>query len=746
MATYPNISTFLTEETPAWCNPDLSPRAAQSQTLFDREVQSAGIDDPSDYPYYIDFWQKSSNNLVYKFRIYFEDEAAYNLDFTDLIVEDPDVNYDNDYRFRITDPDDFDPPVRYRLVPIGMSRHGDPLVLQVAYTNWQTGSRIISQTYTNWNNYVTDIYIDESTVPFTINGDTVGVDYLAFTKDIYTLNVVVATTENSRRDAKTIIAEGDPTSNPFTLYTYKTWPYQIQLEWYSPVDGYHFIVPLTAIDRYDQEGTISATYDSTNENWVYTLRASIQHSTGSVAQGVHGLQQSDTLSAEEVGTRQIRPDYSDLTDSRVFYSFKLAWLVQQAQMIKSGVTEQDVFTEIHCKFFYDGEMPLELAQDIVCDFSSLFNSDVDINQEGQTLPGENINDLPGIADDNVYTDHIDLTDPSLTSTGVFNRSYALTAAEINDLCDYLYNANDSIFEELLDGVLSRSSPVEALIDLRLWPFDVAAVTQQSTYEWIKFGRTETTIRGIKLPNNAQAVIDLGSAVVPRHWANFLDYHMSVQLYIPFCGVCELPIDKVLNHRVSVKLICDYVTGAGTAVIFADQIPIMYQQGIIGVSIPMTATNSTEWAKTVMGNIVSSGASLAGGLATGNPSATSRGAGGVLDTATALYSGSHIQQVGASSPQTSLFQPKNCYMVLGIVQPASTSAKVEITEDDTYVWGDTYAKNVGYATFMPLSRIGNIETAGFYCFDNVKADIPEASKTELDQIINLLKTGIFIKPR
>lgn len=86
------------------------------------------------------------------------------------------------------------------------------------------------------------------------------------------------------------------------------------------------------------------------------------------------------------------------------------------------------------------------------------------------------------------------------------------------------------------------------------------------------------------------------------------------------------------------------------------------------------------------------------------------------------------------------------MVLGIVQPASFNAKAEVTEEDTYVWGDTYAKTVGYATFMPLGRIGNINEDGFYAFDNVKADIPEATKQECDQIISMLRSGIFIKKR
>lgn len=745
MATYPYISTFLTEDLPTWANPDLNPRAAQYQTKLDQIISDVNWDENPPSNYYIKVVERTYYGAMRVLLFYLQNESTMNLDFTDLEVTDPPEHYANQYALRVTYPDDFSPPAPWKCIyiaPRGVPNTEPELMTQEPIRDWLTRSYDFVKWYANYEDFVTDVYIEEATIPFTVNGESLGIDYLAFTKDYYTLNVVVAATEQSKFAVTRVTPEGE--TDPFNLYTYTTWPYQINIDWYSPVDGYHFIIPLTEIDRYEQAATMSKDFNSESEQWDYTLRASIGHSNGPIAQGIRGMQQAIQLSVEQIGTKEIRPEYTDLTDCRVFYSFKLAWLVQKAQQIKAGVTEQDLFTEIHAKFFYDGEMPLELAADIVCDFSSLFDSDVDINQEGKILPGENVNDLPALKDDNIYTDRVDLITPTLTSTGVFNRCYVLTAAEINDLCDYLYNADDNIFEELMDGVLARGNPVEALIDLRLWPFDVSEVTGEHTYENIKFGRTQTTIRGIKLPQNANAVIDLGSAVVPRYWSNFLDYHMSVQLYIPFCGVVELPIDKVLNHKVSVKLICDYVTGAGTAVVFADDIPILYQQGVIGVSVPMTASNSSEWAKTVMGNVITSGADLAGSLATGNASGAMKSAEGGLSTASALYNGSHIQQVGASSPQVSLFQPKNCYMVLGIVQPASFNAKAEVTEEDTYVWGDTYAKNVGYATFMPISRIGNIQETGFYAFDNVKTDIPSATKEEAEQIISLLKNGIFIK--
>ena len=282
-------------------------------------------------------------------------------------------------------------------------------------------------------------------------------------------------------------------------------------------------------------------------------------------------------------------DFSDLIDCRSLNTVTLRQLVNYMNTESPGHTEQDVFTEITCTFYEAGTT--NVVEEKTVDYTSLYGDpDVEID-EG--IPYNDPTTDPDIDDDNTYTDHIDLTVPTLTATGVFNRCYTLDGNGVNDLCDYLYNANDSVFEEIIDGVLTRGNPIESLIDLRLYPFDVRQFTGGGTSQAIKFGRTVTSVIGVKLPHNANAVISLGHADIPRYANNFIDYEMEVHLYIPFCGTIDLPANRVVNHRVSVKLIVDYITGACTAVVYCDQIPIAYKQGVIGISIPMTATDSAE---------------------------------------------------------------------------------------------------------------------------------------------------------
>lgn len=588
----------------------------------------------------------------------------------------------------------------------------------------------------------TQIYIESANVPFLMGGEpwspTPPYEFF-FTKDGFALNAILACTEKSPEVTIPMYYNSlDPDlSTKIDLTTFATNDYTMWLDWNSPVDTHHFRIQLKNLTRWQQVGTLAE--DGKNVR-VYTDiidgNKNVLLDNG-IVKAAHGLSGVQTVASS---TTEMTPDYEDTVDFRAIKTFTLSDLLSWAQLLKPGVTENDLFTEIRCEL--RDSTGATIIETKSCDFSSLYGSDVDISGTG--LPGDDPNSEESIADTNHYVDEIPLTTPTVTATGAFNRLFCLGTTSINNLNAYLYNADDNIFKELIDNVLSRSDPIESLVSLRLWPFDVLSVVGTYSREYINFGRTVTDVHGYVLPTNANAVLDLGSAVVPRHWNNFLDYHMKVSLYIPFCGVAELPIDEVLNKTVSVKLICDYVTGAGTAVIYANKVPIMYRQGVVAVDIPMTATNSAEWSKSIIGNLVQTGMGAASAAA-GNPFSIGSLASGVSGIASSLWEGSQVVQVGASSPQVSLFQPMKCYMILSIPSPAAIMSGAEAEDStDTYVWGDTYASTVGYACFMPISRIGNCVTPGLYAFDNVKISIDGATNDEKDMILRMLKEGIYIE--
>lgn len=544
----------------------------------------------------------------------------------------------------------------------------------------------------------TQIYIEESNIPFDMGGtpfDPNAHDEHIFAKDYNAYKMYVG------------VAVNDTTVK--TDYIYATNTYKIRLRWQSLRTGTSYTMDMAGRLVYNNATVLTPSTIPPAPFY------SFSYNTDNAAPYAKALRMP--VGAFE-DAADIPTEYADLTDLRAVSEITLQHIVDYMQTQTAGANEQDALTEIFADFMDVNDVVLDTKS---CDYSSLFGDEnIDIN--GGTINDPN-ND-PSLNDTNVYTDSIALTTPTLTATGVFNRCYVLDGNGVNDLCDYLYNANDSVFDEIIDGVLTRGNPIESLIDLRLYPFDVRAFTGAGTAEFIKFGRTVTTVAASKLPHNANAVISLGSCVVPRYYNNFLDYEMDAKLYIPFCGVCDLPVDRVLNHTISIKLIVDYITGACCAVVFCDALPIVYQSGVIGVSIPMTATDSAEVGKSIIGNLIT-GASQ---IAQGNPAAA---VGSFADAGSKMWNGSDIQTAGASSPQVALFQPKNAYLLLSIVNPPSE------------VYGDVYAATVGYETFMPVSEIGWMNGAGFTVFDNIRLNVGQATDAEREELLSLLTSGVFM---
>lgn len=98
------------------------------------------------------------------------------------------------------------------------------------------------------------------------------------------------------------------------------------------------------------------------------------------------------------------------------------------------------------------------------------------------------------------------------------------------------------------------NPMNGIIDLRLFPFNVALKNSATQAEPIVIGRTNTGVNGIKLTENVNSLIDLGECTFFTKFKNFLDYepYTTAQLYIPYIGVLPVSTAEFMGHRISVK--------------------------------------------------------------------------------------------------------------------------------------------------------------------------------------------------
>lgn len=341
-------------------------------------------------------------------------------------------------------------------------------------------------------------------------------------------------------------------------------------------------------------------------------------------------------------------------------------------------------------------------------------------------PDDTGNGFDGIenTDPNDYTDKIDLNKPTLSNVNVFNRSFAVNANTVKNLADFLWNADETKFQEIVKGLaLMGENPMNGIIDLRLFPFNVALKNSATQAEPIVIGRTNTGVNGIKLTENVNSLIDLGECTFFTKFKNFLDYepYTTAQLYIPYIGVVPVSTAEFMGHRISVKMIVDYTTGAGTAIVFKDDIPFIYRNGVVGVSVPMTGNDSASYANTVIGNVVSGAIGGVTSIASGN-------IGGMVSSVEKLYSGfatgTNYQEASASSPSVATWQPQKCYFIID--RPILNVP-------------NNYGRTIGFA----CEKTGKLsDFKGFTVVSNPEINF-RCTDSERQYIVNMLQGGVFV---
>lgn len=341
-------------------------------------------------------------------------------------------------------------------------------------------------------------------------------------------------------------------------------------------------------------------------------------------------------------------------------------------------------------------------------------------------PDDTGNGFNGIenTDSNNYTNKINLNKPTLSNVNIFNRSFAVNANTVKNLADFLWNADETKFQEIVKGLaLMGENPMNGIIDLRLFPFNVALKNSATQAEPIVIGRTNTGVNGIKLTENVNSLIDLGECTFFTKFKNFLDYepYTTAQLYIPYIGVVPVSTAEFMGHRISVKMIVDYTTGAGTAIVFKDDIPFIYRNGVVGVSIPMTGNDSASYANTVIGNVVSGAIGGVTSIASGN-------IGGMVSSVEKLYSGfatgTNYQEASASSPSVATWQPQKCYFIID--RPILNVP-------------NNYGRTIGFA----CEKTGKLsDFKGFTVVSNPEINF-RCTDSERQYIVNMLQGGVFV---
>lgn len=189
-------------------------------------------------------------------------------------------------------------------------------------------------------------------------------------------------------------------------------------------------------------------------------------------------------------------------------------------------------------------------------------------------------------------------------------------------------ASDCFASNLWEALkLFFSNPMDFLVGVNLLPFEpTGGPSYTPKFGAISFAHAYPSVA------NQYKDIDCGSVVLDKYWGSCFDYepYTKIQIWLPYIGYRDLPVDEIMGCTVSVKYRCDCLTGDCIAFIYTGvvgqtgpQVERVIAQfyGNCAVRVPF---GSVSFDNAISNAISLVGAAASGGLAKGVPAAMETG--------------------------------------------------------------------------------------------------------------------------
>ena len=221
---------------------------------------------------------------------------------------------------------------------------------------------------------------------------------------------------------------------------------------------------------------------------------------------------------------------------------------------------------------------------------------------------------------------------------------------------------------------------------------------------------------------------LGSFTIPTLYGNFLDYepYISVELYLPFCGIKEISPKDVVGKLCVLSVSIDFVTGNCVYYLFSrgNTDKVLYSwNGNCSSDIAISAEDFGQKISGIVGNVGSMVANTGVAVGTGNPvavvGAVSSGIGAVQS-----MTQKNVVQVGNITSNNGFGGINYPYVIVRRIKSALP---------------DGFGSEYGFLS-MQHARIGNLH--GYTEMDEHHFSSATATDQEIKEIEDILKSGFI----
>ena len=280
-----------------------------------------------------------------------------------------------------------------------------------------------------------------------------------------------------------------------------------------------------------------------------------------------------------------------------------------------------------------------------------------------------------------------------------------------------------------------SNPVDVITGINLYNLDIPAHDSAHT----RFN-SQTNILGVtsNIANHSildgyNNIVSGGELTLQAYYGNYADFtSMTYQMFIPFVGFTALRACDVVNHTLRLYYAVDFATGSAVAFVNSDDRLIYSSPCTVAGKIPLSTSDKNSQMINNTLSILGSVGGLMGGIASGN---VGGGVGALLNGLGGLQMQTNYSNKGSLSAV-------NIYKLL----PAfieRTRYDLFFPSDDQQYIGAKYQGAAGAPSTYFDALINSADAGGFVQADVVYLTSQTATDTEKQQIIALIKSGIYL---
>ena len=280
-----------------------------------------------------------------------------------------------------------------------------------------------------------------------------------------------------------------------------------------------------------------------------------------------------------------------------------------------------------------------------------------------------------------------------------------------------------------------SNPVDVITGINLYNLDIPAHDSAHT----RFN-SQTNILGVtsnianySILDGYNNIVSGGELTLQAYYGNYADFtSMTYQMFIPFVGFTALRACDVVNHTLRLYYAVDFATGSAVAFVNSDDRLIYSSPCTVAGKIPLSTSDKNSQMINNTLSILGSVGGLMGGIASGN---VGGGVGALLNGLGGLQMQTNYSNKGSLSAV-------NIYKLL----PAfieRTRYDLFFPSDDQQYIGAKYQGAAGAPSTYFDTLINSADAGGFVQADVVYLTSQTATDAEKQQIIALIKSGIYL---